>query len=186
MTVFSKIKKIGGQTYGTTLVELMVSFVLTAILMTAAIATISPAVRVFNRVVGMSRAQGVTDILLEEISQELESAERIMTIGSARIDYADKNGQGVSMMLGAEGAADGGQELAGMLILYYGSEDIQWYLPEKTYMGFKLTELDFRQVDDRNLIEVTVKIKNSRSGIEYERTKIVECYKLGDGEITVD
>ena len=186
MPMCRRIKKTWTQTKGTTLVELMVAFVLTAILMTAAIAVISPAVRVFNRVVGTSRAQSVTDIILEEVSQELESAERIMTIGSSHIDYADKNGQGVSMMLGAEGDVDDGQDLSGMLVLYYGGDDIQWYLPEKTYMGFKMTELTFQQIDDKNLIEVTVKIKNNRSGISYERTKIVQCYKVGNGGIPID
>lgn len=177
------VKKLWKQKKGTTLVELMVSFVLTAILMTAAIATISPAVRVFNKVVGMSRAQGVTDILLEEISGELESSERILSISGSQIEYADKNGQGVQMLQGTEATADGGQQLDGMLVLHYGSEDVLWYLPEKTYMGFRITSLSFSQIEGKNLIEVKLEIKSSRSGIVYDRTKIVECYKLGDSEI---
>lgn len=165
---------------GTTLVELIVAFVLTAILMTAAIATISPAAKVFNKVVGMSRAQGVTDILLEEIGGELEPAERIGRLSADSISYTDKNGQGVNMRIGS-GSAEDGQELDGMLVLSYSKENVIWYLPEKTYMGFRIEKLEFRQLNEKNLIEVQIEIKNQKSDSTYKRTKVVECYKVGDG-----
>ena len=53
------------QVSGTTLVELIVSFVVLLILVTATVATLSPALNVFVKVSGMSRAQSVSDILIE-------------------------------------------------------------------------------------------------------------------------
>lgn len=177
-----KVKGCLNSRNGTTLVELIVAFVLTAILMTAAIATISPATKVFNKVVGMSRAQGVTDILLEEIGGQLEPAERIGKINADSISYTDKNGQGVNMKIGS-GSTEDGQELDGMLVLEYDKENVFWYLPQKTYMGFRIESIQFQQLNDKNFIEVQIEIKNGKSDNTYKRTKVIECYKVGDGPI---
>lgn len=167
---------------GTTLLELMVSFMLTAILMTAAIATISPAMRAFSKVLEMSHAQGVTDVILEEISGELESANKILSISRNEIKYSNQIGQGVIMAVGDNVKVDE-QDVTGMLLLNYEKEGVKWYIPERTYMGFKIENLQFQQVGEKNLIEVKVQIKNPKNDSTYNRTKVVECYKLANGII---
>lgn len=69
--VFKKVLNSEG---GLTLVELMVTFLLLGILMTAAITTLSPAMNVMARISNMSRAQSVADILLEKICGEIGSS----------------------------------------------------------------------------------------------------------------
>ena len=81
--LFSK-NKILSSNSGTTLVELVVSMVLTAIFATAVVAVMSPATRIFMQVQDLSRAQIVADIVVDALREECENT-YIEDYASARI-----------------------------------------------------------------------------------------------------
>lgn len=171
---------------GMTLVELMVTFLLLGILMTAAIATLSPAMNVMGRISNMSRAQGVADILMEKICGEVGSATGQVQIDSSKekISYADKKGRMVIMY--AEEAAGESR-----LVLHYqaasiseggkpANKGVDWNFSKKMYMNQEIKELKFEREKDTNLIKIVLTVRNVKTSQTYKRTKVVECYKLDD------
>ncbi len=172
------------QVSGTTLVELIVSFVVLLILVTATVATLSPALNVFVKVSGMSRAQSVSDILIEKITGELGAATGNVYISNdgSQIAYDDQTGHQVIMMTDESGGIN-------KLLLHYQSvhsadkteilEDaVDWYFTDKAYMNNSIQELSFSREDGTSCIKVHLKLENKKTGYTYDRDKIIECYKV--------
>lgn len=179
-------KKLLHSKAGMTLVELMVTFLLLGILMTAAIATLSPAMNVMGRISNMSRAQSVADILMEKICGEVGSAAGQVQIdsGGNKISYTDKKGRMVIMYAKEN---DGERQL----VLHYQASSISeggvaakkgvdWTFSNKTYMNQEIKELKFVREKDTNLVKITLAVRNVKTGQTYKRSKVVECYKLDD------
>lgn len=177
-------KKLLHSKEGMTLVELMVTFLLLGILMTAAIATLSPAMNVMGRISNMSRAQSVADILMEKICGEVGSAAGQVQIDSSgdKISYTDKKGRMVIMYAKEN---DGEKQL----VLHYQASSISeggtaakkgvdWTYSKKTYMNQEIKELKFGREKDTNLVKITLTVCNIKTGQTYKRSKVVECYKL--------
>ena len=172
------------QVSGTTLVELIVSFVVLMILVTATVATLSPALNVFVKVSGMSRAQSVCDILIEKIAGELGASTGNIYISDdgSQIAYDDQTGHQVIMMKKQDTDIH-------KLLLHYQSvhssdkteilEDaVDWYFTDKAYMNNSIQELNFSRVEGTSCIKVHLKLENIRTGYTYDRDKIIECYKV--------
>lgn len=185
-------KKLLQSKEGMTLVELMVTFLLLGILMTAAIATLSPAMNVMGRISNMSRAQGVADILMEKICGEVGSSAGQVQIGSSgdKISYTDKKGRLVIMYAKEK---DGEKQL----VLHYQASSISeggvvakkgvdWNFSKKTYMNQEIKKLKFERKNDTNLIKITLIVRNTKTSQTYKRSKIVECYKLDDAGFIKD
>ncbi|MBS7009301.1 type II secretion system protein [Anaerostipes sp.] len=177
---------------GMTLVELIVTFLLLGILMTAAIATLAPAMNVMGRISNMSRAQSVADILMEKICGEVGSAagQVQMDSGNEKISYADKKGRMVIMY--AKEETDGKK-----LVLHYQASSISeggeaakkgvdWTFSKKMYMNQEIKELKFEREKDTNLVKIILTVRNVKTGQTYKRTKIVECYKLDESGFITD
>lgn len=169
---------------GMTLVELMVTFLLLGILMAAAIAALSPAMNVMARISNMSRAQSVTDILMEKICGEVGSAAGQVQIdsGKDKISYTDKKGRMVIMSAKEEAGEK-------RLVLHYqavsiseggkpAKKGVDWSFSKKTYMNQEIKTLEFEREKDTNLVKITLNVRNVKTSQTYKRTKVVECYKL--------
>lgn len=180
------LKKMVQSQRGMTLVELMVTFLLLGILMTAAIATLSPAMNVMARISNMSRAQSVADILLEKICGDVGSAAGQVQIepGGEKISYTDKKGRMVIMYAKEEAGEK-------HLVLHYQASSISeegtaaktgvdWTFSKKMYMNQEIQELKFEREKDTNLVKIILTVRNVKTSQSYKRTKVVECYKLDD------
>lgn len=181
--VFKKVLNSEG---GLTLVELMVTFLLLGILMTATITTLSPAMNVMARISNMSRAQSVADILLEKICGEIGSSAGQVQIdtGGEKITYTDKKGRTVIMYAKEE-------EGEKRLVLHYqaasiseggaaAKKGVDWTFSRKTYMNQEIKNLKFEREKDTNLVKIILNVRNVKTGQSYKRTKVVECYKLDE------
>ena len=176
--IFKKILSSGA---GMTLVELMVTFLLLGILMTAAIAALSPAMNVMGRISNMSRAQEVADILMEKICGEIGSATGQVQIdtGGEKISYTDKKGRTVIMYAKEEAGEK-------HLVLHYqaasisggGEKGVDWTFSKKMYMNQEIKDLKFEREKDTNLVKIILTVRNVKTSQSYKRTKVVECYKL--------
>lgn len=179
-----RIKAIGTEQRGYTLVELMVSFALLALLLTTAIATLSPAINIFNRALNVTRAQTVTNIILDKITAELSACKGMTEVTATTVSYSDQNGVPVMLYLkegkmymdynGGDSAVkegEGGE-----------TDGVTWFFANSVYMGNRITNLTFQVSDpDKSLIEVTLEIKNEQTGFSYKREKTIQCYELKTG-----
>lgn len=162
---------------GMTLVELLVSFALLLMLMTATVSTIMPAVKTFNYVMAADRAQSVSNLIVDKISGELETSRGNITVNGQSIEYADQKGNVVKLF-----ARDG------KLILDYNSGESEWFFTDNVYMGCKIAPadeggLEFSKIlapddsDKKNLVKIKLKVTARNGGYEYERSVIVNCYQ---------
>jgi len=182
MKLQKNVKRLLKEKDGFTLVELLVSFTLLLILMTAAFAVISPSAKVFMKSIGAGRAQSVSGIVMDRIVNELENAEEIITVDRDKVEYIDSNGNLVYMEKKMVDRGDVGKtEYTTLALSYYLADDSfkEWMYPKKMYMGNTIEELEFSKVEDKeDLVQVKLKLKNSQTGYEYERTRIVKCSGL--------
>lgn len=170
---------------GTTLVELIVTFALVGIFLAAAVSVISSAVVMHSELTGAMYAQNVGELLLDKITGELAAAQpvgnRAMVIGDdSGAAFYDREGNAVSCMV---------QD--GLLIFHY-QEPVQmdeqeevrineahdWMLDEKAYMGFRITDMQIQRLGDENVLEITIKIKNLKTGFEYSTSRCTQCYNF--------
>lgn len=182
MRVREKMKKLLKEKDGFTLVELLVSFTLLLILMTAAFAVISPSTKVFMKSIGAGRAQNVSGIVMDRIVNELVNSTEIIIVDSNKVEYIDNNGNLVYMEKKVVDRGEIGKTEYTKLTLSYFLADgdfKEWMYPKKMYMGNTIDELEFSTVEDKDdLVQVKLKLKNSQTGYEYERTRIVKCSSL--------
>lgn len=186
---------------GITLVELIVTFALIGLFMTAASFVLSNSLRMFQRMESTSKAVTVSDLILDKISGEIAAAD---------VERADKE-QGYYFWLGG-GADDpesnGSQWVAfcnrskspisiyqsdGRLIIKYYAisdgnsggnvvkpvEEIDWKFDDNVYMGFKIESLTFSRpqpVKRPNVICIDLKLKHERTGFTYSAYRYASNY----------
>lgn len=174
---------------GTTLVELLVTFALFSIFMTAAAAVITPCTRIFLKTKYMTYAQNVSDMVMDRVAGEITDASERVKIdtdtGGKRISLSD----GFSSPLYIEAKN-------GYLNIRYREvrevkdnivyEDVlwpaaDWHYDEKAYQGFKIETLQFLK-SAGNCVEIKLKLYSESRDITYETSKTVECYTLISGE----
>lgn len=177
---------------GMTLVELIVTFALLGILMAAAIATLSPAANVFQKVSAMSRGQSVSSILLDKIGSEIETATGNVCISADGVNnttgegnwisYMDKQGQEVVIYSAKEPHDSSGSGEKYLQLRYNKTvqlkEGIDWNYSKSTYMNEAIQHLVFQRVGGTNQVRIKLKLYNTRTETTYERTRVVECFKL--------
>lgn len=140
---------------GTTMVELLVSLTLTAILITAATFMMTSGIRAYNRSRDMHSAISVSNLILDKVTGELTAAKLPVvgtkgyyvwldtTAGSPWITYNSKFGIPAAICLdNAEGVTAGGY----LCVRYYqadNSAETFWHFDPAAYMGFEISELTF-------------------------------------------
>lgn len=180
---------------GFTLVELMVSFTLTAIFMTAAVLVMSSFLKVYYRTNNISQSTSVADMLMENISSELSLAKQDSWSGKTEekeairitrnsdgkdtIDYRDKNGNAVQMTV-----------KDGLLCLVYKkqkdiaeSEEVEWGYDEKVYLHNVINKLTFIKDKESNIITINMTLYNDKTGYSVNSQRVIECFNLKGSDI---
>lgn len=170
------------------MVELIVVFGLIAIFISTATVLLSSMIRVHNRLDNLSKVQVVSDTLIETILGEVSAAADVsIDVGEPdtacyieqvdsdfdKLHFVAKNGYEVTL----------GADAQGYMEMNYEGGEGPWAYGANTYMNNYITKFQFEQVEDKNLIQVTLRLKNRVNGYEFETTKIIKCYNLSSASI---
>lgn len=175
---------------GYTLVELMVSFTLTAIFMTAAVLVMSSFLKVYYRTNNIAQTTSVSDMLMENITSELslaalsswdgsEGAPAIqITKGSDEKDsigYCDKNGNSVIMNV-----SEGRIQLKYLAQVENGAavtNEINWGYTDNVYVNNEITKLTFNR-DGNDMITVELSLYNKKTGYTDNTKRVIKCFNM--------
>ena len=163
---------------GTTLAEMIITFALLGIFLAAAATIISSAVIMYSELTTTMYAQSVSEILLDKVTGELaaqaERGQTLMlgdtqkmggTLGNGALFYDKDNHQMICLI------KDG-------LLTFVGGQTDDWILDEKAYMGYRISDFGIHKINDKNVLEVSIKIKNLKTGFEYSASKCTACYNF--------
>jgi prepilin-type N-terminal cleavage/methylation domain-containing protein len=174
---------------GFTLVELIATFALLSIFITAAAVLISSTAKAYYEARGTSDSFRVSEILFDQIAGELERAQpadfedadgnRVtMDLYQDAVEYVDEAGRTARLGLYEENGAT-------YLEIAYASENADsftrgWSFDEKTYMGFYLKSLQISKASGDyldNVLRVDLVLYSSGYG-EYAFTRYISCYRF--------
>lgn len=171
---------------GSTLAEMIVTFALIGIFMTAAVGVIGSAVITHTEITAAMYAQTVSETLMDKITGELAAAqanhEPAVVIDEFGEEIAFYNRNGEAVVCSVED---------GLLVFRYGEGHPPWQLEEKAYMGFRITGMQIERPEDKNILEIHLQIKNLKTDFEYAVSRCTACYnfknaadweKIGEGE----
>lgn len=179
------MKKIKNES-GFTMVELIVTFALLSLFITAAMIVISSATNIYYRGKAISAGMNVSNMLMEKITGQLESAlidpisddelrlesggvpsntaiqiTKLESDKNNKIKFTDRTGSLVSIL-----------EKNGKLVIHYYQvdtlddetglpkkmyDDVDWKFDESVYMGYSLSKLTFQQAN-HNYIPGTIRV----------------------------
>lgn len=180
-----KLKDIFRDNKGYTLVELLVSFVILAILMTSALSVLTSASGIYARIKAANTAQNVSTILMDKIEGELDDAgiQSVSGLNNNTIKYENKDHLVVTMSSKDQGK--NGNTLMGLSLVYAADESVPWKFSNNTYMGNEIERISFtttaRDVNDsnsNNRVTVTLTIRSTTTNYSYTRTKTIRCKTL--------
>ena len=184
---------IKGDNRGITLTEMIVTFALVAIFMASAVSVITSAVVTHSELTASMYAQSVSEILLDKVTGELAAANadtsNAMTIGTTGkvggtegngVSFYDRDGRAVVCFVQNGLLKFHYQEVVKVLEggEVFVEDAYDWGLDEKAYMGFRIEDMQIKRIDDKNVIEVLVRIKNLKTGFEYTVSRCTKCYNF--------
>lgn len=165
---------------GVTLTEMVVTFALIGIFMAAAVSVISSAVLTHSELTASMYAQSVGEMLLDKVTGELAAARADddwgILLGTTVTGPEEETYGNSAVFYDREGKPVTCTVQDGMLYFYY--EDSDWTLDPKAYMGFRITQMEIQRRNDKNILEVSFKIKNLKTGFEYSTFRCTKCYNF--------
>lgn len=145
---------------GTTLTEMIVTFALTGIFLAAAAGILSSAVLLHSRLTSAMYAQSVGGMLLDKVTGVVASSNgEILVKDGLLVIHYEKSANG---QMPEQGTASG--------------SGTDWSMDEKAYMGFRISSLEIVPLNDQGVQEVTLKIKNLKTGMEYTLSRCTKNY----------
>jgi len=175
------VKKLKNDNAGITLAELVVTFALMGIFLAAAAAVISSSIMVHAQLSGTMYASTVSETLLDKVTGELAGAraeeEEAIRIGRVYRDGEDL-GEGV-FFYDREGNPVCFVVEDGLLVME--GKDC-FTLDEKAYMGYRITGFSVEQMEGKNVLKVTLSLKNLKNGFIYTGDRTTRCYCFSSDE----
>lgn len=162
---------------GMTLAELIVTFALMGIFLAAVATVISSSVVVQSELTGTMYAESVGETLLDKITGEIAAAKvsegKAIVVGKVLkgendlgegVSFCDRNGQKSCFLVED-----------GLLVM---KADSDWKMDAGAYMGYRITDFQVNRLNDKNVFEVIIKIKNLKTGFEYTASRAVQSYNF--------
>lgn len=178
---------------GATLAELLVTFALLSLFLTAAAAILTPATVVYQKVKYQSYARNVCDMVLEKVCSQIAGASTdpvtVADDGSA-ISFSDSQASPLFI-----------DTLDGYLRMHYREikviegtvvtqevlwPAVDWQYDPKAYQGFTITSLTFQRAGGGDCVQVSLEIANEAFGTSYASSRTVECYNLDGGRTVTE
>lgn len=179
---------------GITLTEMIVTFALVAIFMAAAVSVITSAVVTHSELTASMYAQSVGEMLLDKVTGELAGANAEKGHGiviSSRQQKEEELIESSAEFYDRERRKTTCKINNGLLTFHYPQEVVtdregrtsigeeeDWALEEKAYMGFRVTHMQIRRANEENILEITIQIKNLKTGYEYTTSRCTKCYNF--------
>lgn len=170
-------REIKNDNAGMTLAELIVTFALMGIFLAAVATVISSSVVVQSELTGTMYAESVGETLLDKITGEIAAAKvsegKAIVVGKvlkgendlgAGVSFYDRNGQKSCFLVED-----------GLLVM---KADSDWKMDAGAYMGYRITDFRVNRLNDKNVFEVIIKIKNLKTGFEYTASRAVQSYNF--------
>lgn len=162
---------------GMSLAELIVTFALMGIFLTAVAAVVSSSVIIQSEMTGAMYAQTVSETLLDKVAGELTAAKPVggkaIVLGRVLMEGADI-GEGVSFY-DRNGKKSCFLVEDGLLLL---KSDKDWQMDDKAYMGYRITQFQVNRLNEVNVMEIIIKIQNLKTGFEYTASRAVQSYNF--------
>lgn len=162
---------------GISLAELIVTFALMGIFLAAVAAIISSFVLLHSELTGAMYAQSVSETLLDKVTGELAAAKpigsRAMVVGTVLFE-GESYGEGI-FFYNREGNRSCFVVEDGILVM---EADQDWKMDDKAYMGYRIMDMQVSRLNDKNVLEVTIKIQNLKTGYEYTASRAVQSYNF--------
>lgn len=181
---FPKNKNFSEDNRGTTLTEMIVTFALIGIFMASAVSVISSAVITHSELTASMYAQSVGEMLLDKVTGELAGARaddgRGIALGAVLVDQEEETYGDSAAFYDREGRPVVCTVEEGLLCFHY--EDSDWALDPKAYMGFRIMQMEIRKRNNQNVLEVSFRIKNLKTGFEYSTVRCTRCYNFKSEE----
>ncbi|MBR5799248.1 MAG: type II secretion system protein [Lachnospiraceae bacterium] len=178
---------------GMTLAEIIVTFALMGIFLAAVTGVITSSIRVQSEMTGTMYAQSVGEILLDKVTGELSFAQ-VAGEEAVKTGIVLKDGE----VLGGGVAFFDRDGVPSAFLVQDGILCMQgqhpWQMEEGAYMGYRITSFQVERLNDENIFDVKISIKNLKNGFEYSASKAVKCYnfrtlqdyeKIVEGEIVL-
>ncbi len=162
---------------GMTLAEMIITFALMGIFLAAVTSVISSSIMIHSELTGTMYAQSVGEILLDKITGELAAAKPsgdTAIITGPVIKEGETVGSGISFY-NKEGNKSCFYVEDGILIME--STDF-WRMDENAYMGYRISDFQIYRLNEENIWEVVVKIKNLKTGFEYTASRAIESFNF--------
>ncbi len=170
-------RKLKNDNAGLSLAELIVTFALMGIFLAAVATVISSSVVIHSELTGAMYAQSVSETLLDKVTGELAMAKpvgsRALVVGTVLSEGEDIGG-GVSFYDRNEKKSCFVVE-DGLLVM---KADVDWKMDDRAYMGYRITEMQVNRLNEENVLEVVIKIKNLKTGYEYTASRVVKSYNF--------
>lgn len=170
-------REIKNDNAGMTLAELIVTFALMGIFLAAVATVISSSVVVQSELTGTMYAESVGETLLDKITGEIAAAKvsegKAIVVGKVLkgendlgegVSFYDRNGQKSCFLVED-----------GLLVM---KADSDWKMDAGAYMGYRITDFQVNRLNDKNVFEVIIKIKNLKTGFEYTASRTVQSYNF--------
>ncbi len=165
---------------GGTLTEMIVTFALDGIFMAAAVSVISSAELTQSELTASMYAQRVGEMLLDKVTGELAAARadegRDIALGAVLTEQEEDAYGDSAAFYDREGRPVVCTVEEGLLYFHY--DDLDWALDPKAYMGFRITQMEIKRRNDKNVLEVSFQIKNLKTGFEYSTFRCTKCYNF--------
>lgn len=190
---------------GVTLVELIVTFAMIGLFMTAAAFMITSSLRLFTRMQATSRAITVSDMILDKVAGEISAA--AFPVGQPKQDdyyfWLDPNGEWVVFknrldspiaIFAANRNEDGTAKTdtlgeGELFVRYYKLEgsnvqqqaELDWRYDDRVYMGYRISDLRFSQADagkDPSVIRIDLTLVHKDTKFEYPTHRYARVYNM--------
>lgn len=162
---------------GMTLAEMIITFALMGIFLAAVASVISSSIVIQSELTGTMYAQSVGEILLDKVTGELAAAKPSGTVAMVTGPVL-KEGEAVSSGISfynKEGDKSCFYVEDGILIL---NSPNSWKMDENAYMGYRISDFQVNRLNEENILEVVIKIKNLKTGFEYTASRVVESFNF--------
>lgn len=187
---------------GYTLVELIVTFALTALFISSATLVLTTHMKLSTHMRDLSQQQILADTLLNDMENKLSNCVKDrpnITEGDEidKIHFLDINYYPTDITVNTDEYRKGehiGNEVSGAVVLYIydkvkpsdesapeSSHDyVYWAYPSATYTNNEVTglKIEFVGESDKVVVKITLKLKNQRTGAIYTDIRYAECYNL--------
>lgn len=170
-------RKLKNDNAGITLAELIVTFALMGIFLASVAAVISSSMVVQSELTGTMYAETVGETLLDKITGEIAAAKvsdsKAIVVGTVLegendlgkgISFYDRSGQKACFLIED-----------GLLVM---AAENDWKMDAGAYMGYRITDFQVNRLNDKNVFEIIIKIKNLKTGFEYTASRAVQSYNF--------